>query len=238
MIQKTKNYGQFKFREDNREGVHKPHVERLKQSINAKNMLEWTPILVNKDMEIIDGQHRLMAAKELGVDIYYKINEDMQANQMILLNISKSWTIGDYMNYYCKNDYKEYQKLKEFMHRNNISLKVAMNITVGSSLKDMQNFKLGNYVFKQDIFADSLDICWDTINYIKKMNGHSSYTLSVRFWKALIKLVRHESFSPDRWMGNLSRMHYRFGSKASVEDYLKLMMEVHNWRNEMKVILE
>lgn len=238
MIKKTKNYDQFILRQDNREGIHQPHVERLMESIRAKNLLEWRPILVNKKMEVLDGQHRLMAAKALDFEIWYEINEDMTSGDIILMNIAKAWTMGDYMNYYYKNGFEEYKKLDEFMKRNRISLKVALNITIGSAPSAMHEFKIGGFVFKHDLFSESLDVCWETIEYIKKMNGYSTYTLSVRFWKALIKLVRHESFCDKKWMNNLAKMHYRFGPKASVEDYLKLMMEVHNWRNEIKLSLE
>lgn len=238
MIKKTKNYDQFILREDNREGIHQPHVERLMESIRAKNLLEWRPILVNKKMEVLDGQHRLMAAKALDFEIWYEINQDMTSGDIILMNIAKAWTMGDYMNYYCKNGFEEYKKLDEFMKRNRVSLKVALNITIGSAPSAMHEFKIGAFIFKHDIFAESLDVCWESIDYIKKMNGYSTYVLSVRFWKALIKLVRHESFCSNKWMSNLSKMHYRFGPKATVEDYLKLMMEVHNWRNEIKLNLE
>lgn len=238
MINKTKNYEQFILRDDNRECIAQTHVERLIKSIEARNLLQLRPILVNSKMEVLDGQHRLMAAKALDVDIWYEVDGEMTSQDIILMNIAKPWGMGDYMNYYCKNGYGEYNKLDNFMKKNNLTLKVAMNITLGRTAGELNNFKQGHYEFREDIFSQSVEVCWDTINYIKKMNGMSEYVHTVRFWKALINLVQHEKFCAKKWMSNLSKMHYRFSPKARSEDYLKIMMEVHNWRNENKLILE
>ena len=58
-IKTTRNYGQFRFMKGNRD-VSSLHLERLIASMREKYVP--TPIIVNKDNEIIDGQHRFNAA--------------------------------------------------------------------------------------------------------------------------------------------------------------------------------
>ena len=69
-IQHTTNYNQFKLVQFNREkSAH--HISQIKKKIKENNLLHLHPILVNLKGEVIDGQHRLQAAQELEVPIYY-----------------------------------------------------------------------------------------------------------------------------------------------------------------------
>jgi hypothetical protein len=237
MIQKTNKYEQFKFREDNREKIDQSHVRKLMESIQTRNLLEMRPIIVNKKMEVLDGQHRLLAAQELGLDIYYEIKDDLGGAEIILMNISKSWGMGDYLNYYITNDYAEYKKLKAFMEKYNLSLKVAFNITAGNANEVMNGFKSGDFVFNEDVFGEDLSLCWQTINYIKRMNGACLFVHSVKFWKALIKLVRHADFDQHKWLSNLSKHVEKFVNKAKQTDYEELFSMVHNYHNRNRITL-
>ena len=236
-IKMTSDYDKFKFREDNRATINQSHVNRLADSIKARNLLELRPISVNSDMEVIDGQHRLLAAKMLGVPVYYNQNHELTPSDIIIMNVAQAWGQGDYLNYYCKNHYPEYIKLKNFMGEHGLSLKIALNITVGGAREMHIGFKEGKFKFKQEYFETYINTCWQTIDYIKRMNGFSAYTTSARFWGALLIVIRHENFDPVKWLENLSKMVGRVTAKASKEDYLKLFMEIHNWRNNSKVEL-
>ncbi|MEK6878376.1 MAG: ParB/Srx family N-terminal domain-containing protein, partial [Nanoarchaeota archaeon] len=72
-IEKTTDYKMFKKLKGNR-NIYKPHLNGLIQSIQEENLLQYNPITINSDMEIVDGQHRLEAAKILKLDIYYLVN--------------------------------------------------------------------------------------------------------------------------------------------------------------------
>lgn len=236
-VKSTTNYSMFKFREDNRDRIDKAHVKRIAESIESRNLLNLRPITVNPAMEVLDGQHRLLAAQSLGVEVFYQIQEELRSEDIILMNIAKSWGTVDYLNYYVKNGYTEYQKLQSFMKENNISLKVALGLTVGASWQQGDVFKKGDYKFVSDSANDELATCWDTINYIKKMNGYSAYTSSSRFWKAMVKLVKHSMFDAEKWKSNLERMIDKMGPRARTEDYMNLLSEIHNWRNTFKINL-
>ena len=237
MIKRTRDYELFKFRSDNRERIVHAHVQKLVESIRSRNMLELRPIIVNGEMEIIDGQHRFLAAKQLNVDIFYQIESKLSSKEIILMNISKSWTMGDYLNFYSQNEYPEYKKLQQFIKLNNLSLKVAIRITMGTKHEGFTAFKNGEYVYIDDVINEHLDFCWETIDFIKKMNGFSPYTSSARFWNALLKLVRVHDFDKQKWKYNLQRMIERFCCKAKTQDYLRLFMDVYNYRNEHKINL-
>lgn len=236
MILKTKDYTIFSFREDNRAKIDQYHVKRLTQSIQERNLLELAPIIVNEKMEVIDGQHRLMAAKILGVDIYYQ-QMDLLAQDIIVMNVSKSWTLTDYLNFHCKHQNDEYIKLRAFMQEHGLSLKVALNIVVGERKSEYQEFKIGRFKFEDENIGKDLEVCWETINYIKKMNGYSIYTSTCRFWRALLSLVRHRDFEKSKWKVNLGRMIDHLAPKATGKDYKTMLQSIYNYRNSTKVNL-
>ncbi len=236
MIKKTTNYELFKFRADNRAEITNAHIERLKQSILARNLLEFRPIIVNKQMEVLDGQHRLLAAKALGYEIYYQMNEELKAEDIISLNVAKPWGMSDYLNYYIKNGYNEYRKLQEFMKKHQITVKIALRLTIGNTQKEMDAYRRGEFKFV-DEFSDIMDQCWETIHYIIRMNGTSHYTSSAKFWMALVKLVKHHNFDADKWRGNLEKMVDKVGPRITTKAFLELFMDIHNWRNNLKVNL-
>jgi len=66
----TYDYEIFKRMRGNRI-LNNSHVKNLVKSMKEKYLPQ--PILVNKDMEIIDGQHRFAAAEELNLPIHYLI---------------------------------------------------------------------------------------------------------------------------------------------------------------------
>lgn len=237
MINKTTDYGQFKFRADNREGgVNRSHVEKLKSSIRSKNMLELVPILVNSDMEIIDGQHRLTAAKELGLPIYYKVQHDLEAKDIILMNITKPWGMADFFNFHIKNHKEEYIKLDKFIKEHGLKFRVAFRMICGHTDEATHKFKTGEYVHDIKHIQNEWDNIWWTINSIRRLNGGSkNYLTSGKFWTALYKLLNHEDFDMEKWKENLERLSDKIGPRASLEDYKRSLMNVYNWRNRNKI---
>ncbi len=99
-IESTTEYGKFKSVKGNRD-VSRLHMLTLKKMIEKDNMLAYNPIVVNKAFEVIDGQHRLEAAKELGEPIYYIVSPSADIDEVIAMNAnSKVWGATDYLNSY------------------------------------------------------------------------------------------------------------------------------------------
>lgn len=237
MYNSTKNYHMFKFRPDNRAEIDKNHVRRLQQSIESRNLLQFRPIIVNESMEILDGQHRLEAAKLLNLEIFYKIEKDLQNQDIILLNINKNWTMGDFLNYYCKNNFPQYIKLEKFMKSHGITLKVALTLCNGRSDDMVHIYKTGKFVFENKVAEEVFIICNQTIQKIKKIKGYSYWTDSARFWNPLVKLISAEGFQEDRWFKNIEKLCDKMGPRATQKDYFKMVQDIYNYRTEKKIDL-
>lgn len=231
----TKDYSIFKFREDNRAEISTPHLNKIIASIKAKNLLEFRPIIVNENMEVLDGQHRLLAAKQLGVEIYYMICKETTHMDVITMNMNKAWGVYDYLNFYVKNGYPEYIKLDEFIKKQNVHLKIALRVTMGQTKKGSEDYKRGRYVFSLPADVEVISICHRTIEEINKFHGYHICYESSRFWLPMIQIFSKPEFNEVKWFSNLKHMAERFGPRATSKEYLKLIIDVYNWRNSYKI---
>ena len=99
-VLQTKDYDQFSFIDGNRD-INKENLTRIKQSMNEKYIP--VPIIVNDKYEIIDGQHRFLAAKSLNLAIYFIIIPNLKLEDVQRLNTnSANWAYKQYLQSYCK----------------------------------------------------------------------------------------------------------------------------------------
>ena len=97
-VLQTDDYSMFKILEGNR-CVNKLHVRRLKESFKDAYLL--SPIVVNQHFQIIDGQHRFEAAKEMKLPINFIVCNDYSLKEVQLLNTNmKNWKKEDYLTAY------------------------------------------------------------------------------------------------------------------------------------------
>jgi ParB-like nuclease domain len=241
--QSTTEYSIFKFRDDNRDKKHGQldlhHIDKIMESIKSKNLLHIRPIIVNSDMEVIDGQNRLEAAKRLNVPIFYQIHSDILGEDMIAMNIAKPWTPYDFLNYFCKNGYEEYIKLNDFLKTKRLTLKVILQVTLVIGKQAAHDFKTGKYVFDDEKFGNHTDTCWEFIDLLKKIKGYQAtyFTSTARFWRALIELVAHEDFIYEILDNNSRRMIDRIGQRNSYKEYISMLEHIYNYRNTKKITL-
>jgi len=114
-VLQTNDYTKFKILKGNR-FVNQLHVKRLKDSFSKDYLM--SPIIVNQYYEIIDGQHRFKAAKELDLPINYIIVNNYSLKEVQILNTNmKNWKKEDYLKTYCDLGYPEYLKFRKFMRQ-------------------------------------------------------------------------------------------------------------------------
>lgn len=114
VIKVTKAWKLFKIIDANRE-INKSHLKKLIAAIEKRNLLHLFPIIVNQQMQVIEGQHRLRAAEHLQHAIYYIIDNEVTSTDIAIVNNNrKAWSAKDYISFYAKSglpDYKHLDKL-------------------------------------------------------------------------------------------------------------------------------
>lgn len=139
IVYRTNNYEQFKRLVGNRE-VNPKRVKTIRKSIEEIGYIP-NPIVVNENMEVIDGQGRLQALKELGLPVEYIIKNGVGIRECLYMNINQErWKIKDYINSYAERGNKSYQMLKDLIDFYPI---YSVN-TIGTAIKGIKNLTSTN----------------------------------------------------------------------------------------------
>lgn len=140
----TQNYAQFKLISTNRK-IDPKHVEKIKKSIQENGYFKSKPISVNKDFEVIDGQHRLYAAKELGIPIKYEIEDVNAQTAMVTLNsTSSNWSLYNYIDHFSKLGLTKYVDLKRAIDNSDYGISAVLSIYVKDYIKVGKSLRGGN----------------------------------------------------------------------------------------------
>ena len=90
-----KNHTKFTLLDNNRD-IDIRHVAALMASMKKHGQL--MPIIVNENLEVIEGQHRLKACTELDIPVAYITSIKARGRDVAVLNNSqKGWKNRDYL---------------------------------------------------------------------------------------------------------------------------------------------
>lgn len=244
MIYKTKDYNIFKKHHGNR-NISEKMLKMLKDSILHKNLLEFRPILVNSSMEVMDGQHRLNAARDLDLEIYYRIYDEYQSKDIILLNNNqKSWSYDDYCNYYENEANINYLRLRRFCESNGLSISAGYIFLNGVNGQNKnKDFKEGKFIFpEEDSFLQKQSILEKTsqiLEFIKNLYvTKQDFLDTATFRKALMQFFSNPQVCLDTFKSKVSMKTNLLRKVGDAFGYVQLFYDIYNWRNHNPLELE
>jgi len=231
----TKDYKKFKTIKKNRD-VNANLVTKLMKSIGQRNLMEDRPILVDRKMNVIDGQNRLKACEAINEIVWYRYANVATENDVATIQLSKNWGAEDYMKMYVKSGNKHYRKFKSFMQefeipRINFALFVlkadsvgTRTIRSGNGFGVSSSFKSGDFVYPDD---DS-----GAREFMKKINRAMRYCnpssrcdLSK---KAIIIMMRDERYDHKRMMKKLKEFGGGMYRVPNIVDYISQFEKIYN----------
>lgn len=232
-IQSTINYSQFKTVKGNR-GIYKPHLLRLISSIERNNILPENPIIVNDKMEVIDGQHRLEAAKTLAFPIFYVVKEGARLNEVQLLNANnRQWLTYDYLLSHIAQGKKEYIDLKELADEYRLSVPLAIRILDGRFDDNVvRDFRDGKLTIKNREQSESLA---SLVSEVRKHTPDNCWS-HIRCVEALSRL--NVQMNPRLFLEALDRYQQVITRRMSVKDYLRQFENILNAGGKTTITLK
>jgi hypothetical protein len=246
-VYKTSDLSIFKSIDGNR--VPNPqHIKRLSDSIRVYGM-KCNPILVNDKMQVIDGQHRLMAAKESKSFVYYIVIPGYNLEDVHTLNLNqKNWTKKDFMEGYANMGIESYIKLRLFAEKNddysfNDCIVLCQNSGSGTSRTlAVQTYasKLGGnaQIFEQGTWkVGDMNLAQEWANKIRMIQPYYiSYNRS-NFIGTMIVLFKNESFDFNEFMHKLRLQPTAMVDCANRDQYRTLIEDIYNYKSRNKVNL-
>lgn len=147
------NYGLFKSLESNRI-VSEDRFKKLVKSFEEGEILN--PIVVNKKMEIIDGQGRFEAKKSLGLPIFYVIDKNANIEDCRRMNhYNKPWSAIDFVQSYSNSGYPDYIRLNDVCKSLGRSPGIVLQL-LGKKFEDIRQEDMGRQTLLELITTGNL----------------------------------------------------------------------------------
>lgn len=229
---RTDDYSQFKKLEGNR-GVG-DRAAKIKAKI-IENGYIMCPIIVNENFEVIDGQGRLEALKELGLAVDYIKVEGLGLQHCIAMNAGlTNWKIGDYIASYIELENENYilldNLMKQYPDINVVSLIAVVNekYSFGGGGFNGAVIKNGELeITKQmaDEARPKLEYISKSLPYLKEVGG------MVRYWITALHFCYNMPEIDNRQMASkIQKYHKGMTACANTKTALQELERVYNYR--------
>lgn len=226
-ILQTNNYGQFKFRNDNRP-INQVNLREKIESI--KKIGQQLPIIILPDGTVEEGQHRLKACEFLRIPVKFIIRKEKASASDLaeLQNTSFKFSNSDYVHSFSNSNnstsyiqYKEFREIyPELSH--SISLVLLSGLTARSGAVE-ESFK--NNEFKVVNFKKACANA-DMIRYIGTQ--YDGYTRN-SFGFAVLFMAKNPEFDYKRLTSKIKHKHELLKAFSKWQEYVRVLEEIYNY---------
>jgi hypothetical protein len=240
-IHRTMDYDKLKLLKFNRNSS-KGAIERMKKAMQKEFLLQFHPIVVNEKLEIIAGQHRYVAAKELGLELFY-VQGDVSYDHVIDDNMNhKKQELYDVIKFYAVKDMiPSYRALDDYINRLNISPKALIGLIFGVLSIPMVDFiKSGKFELPNNkkVMDTVIDRFFEFKEFVKeKRITPSSMFNSSNFTVAFRNLVLLSDFKEEIWSSKLEQRWFDLKPQLNSKEWTRQLVSIYNWKNHNPIQL-
>lgn len=164
----------------------------------------------NNKLKIKRGHHRFAAAKELGLPVWYIVDDDMMSIYEWEFDTRQLWSLQDFVKSYANAGNENYQKAIDYSNEHAISLTIAMALVGG--------FQAGNWTKENQEIARSGKFKAADNNHARQMSDLIKYIREQG-----VDFVAHRQFLAAVSMAILVPGFDIQVFKARIKQYPKLM---------------
>lgn len=225
MIHESHDYDQFKLLDGNR-ALNQTSYKKLIDSVKEEQLR--IPIIVNERMEIIDGQHRFHAWKELGKPIFFIINRGYGMDQVKRANIvSSNWVLKDFLETYAQEGKKEYLEFKKQIKSSRISSADLLYLYSWYQNKTTQHLTAA---FKEGTLT--LECQEEVSNFLERLELFAEFKncRQPKFIKAFHRITSLEYYNHSQMVRQHKTNAYKLRRAGSIDDYItNLLKDIYNY---------
>lgn len=231
-VLKTSNYQTFTFMKGNR-NVNQMNLRRIVESMKTRCL--FSPILVNDNMEIVDGQHRFLAQRELKLPIYYINVGGYSVEEVRILNSNATnWKKLDYLDGYVQMGLTPYVQFKSLMTDfPDFGIKALLSIvSVNTHSHSMKWFESGTMVIKD--FAYSKIVAQKLMDF----KEHFDKFHNPSFCIAIMQCLKVKGYDHDKMISRLKRRPNQIVAQTNAKNYITLLEDIYNYNSRNKLSLK
>ena len=217
-------------------------MERLKEKLSERNDLHLKPIIVTPDKEIIDGQHRFQAAKELGLNIYFLIDYDFEPEKLIIHNTSqKEWACSDSFRHFLEMGNDNYFLFKKLLEKHEpMNMETLLFILKrGCNYANIRkDFREGRFKFEISAEAHKTLNCYEILKVALSEKGFKGMQVfrDKKFIESIYRFFTHPRIDEERFFSNLDRKPFSFTRHSTVVGFLLWMADVYNYNKSKEKV--
>jgi len=201
-IKKTYDYDEFGDLDGNRK-INQSNLNKIMESMRKKYYS--IPIIVNKKMQVIDGQHRLEACRQLNLPVFYFQIDGLDLRSVHTFNsIGKPWAFIDYLDSYVRLGKPEYIKAQALRNKYPMNEKCLLFLLTGKQQGgDKQSpsvsFREGNLKIKN--LEECYKIAEQIDEFIESFEEYNFKRSCVRI--PLMEMMRHDQYDHEHFKSRL-----------------------------------
>ena len=217
-IMVTENYDMFKKIGGNRK-INKTNYAKIVKSMKEEQLI--IPIVVNEKYEIIDGQHRFTACKDLGKPVYFYMVRGYGLDQVKRANIASSnWKKENYLDMFVAEGneiYKEFEEIKE-----RYDLNISNLLKIFAIVQEKQSARVG-YEFENGTFT--LDGKMEVLRFLTALEDFNFFKFykSNNFLIAFTRLYFKSEYDHDKMKTKLITHRNSLEKRSTSDEYLVLL---------------
>lgn len=238
----TENYEIFGTLSGNRSLTSAPsinHIKRLKNLILSEGWRKSSILIVNHNLTVYDGQHRLQAIKEIKREtgktysIGYQIDDRLTLRKTQMLNSTVlPWRPEDYIDSNIKLGNKNYQFIKDLMVEYNMPYTAVLSIleSVNGSITT-EMFRAGDVVINKD----NEQLIWFNASCIQKIKPYFKGYNQRSFVSAMCFFLSKSKFNFPDFLSKLQINREMLYPVTTINQYKKLIQDIYNYRRRDKI---
>lgn len=237
----TRDYSAFKNITGNRD-LNPAKIKRIIRDIeNGLDMLRYCPIIVNEQMEIIDGQHRYFVSKKVGSNVYYVISKnELDITEIAAINSNtERWKYKDFLHCYMTKKVDDYLTLDYFMKQYSVPIGTAIKLLqYGSINADRKNeeqtakvlFESGKFKAKYLVEASEL------MELVHRFKAYPKF-LQRSFIQAIRDIKLAGKANMDELLEKFHTDRSPLDRCVTSKDYINALEQIYNYRKKDRHII-
>jgi hypothetical protein len=234
VIDETIEYDVFERFPGNRP-VDEGHVIDLMRRMKRKDLK--TPIQINQEFQVIDGQHRLESRKRLKLPVYFFCAEEQSLTDIQDMNAGqKSWRNDDYVESFIEQGKKDYEVYKWF--RDHYALPHSESVIILQGIYSPLGTKGVGSIFKSgSLKVGSLAEAKKIAERFKELQPFFDGWNHSKFVSAMLSIMKKRRFDWKHFIGKVKANPAYLKRQATTDMYLQHIEDLYNYRSKDKVAL-
>lgn len=232
----SSDYRIFKHLTGNRR-VNSHRVEKIKASIKAVGQI-ISPIVVNENYEIIDGQGRVEAFKDMGLPVYFVIQQGAGIKECISMNIYQSnWKVTDYIESYAEQGDPNYMR---FLHTVNKYRKQGIDLRAITSVLEKGRGEIASQVMMDgrltysEADKEEAEACLSYICEFTQILNESQVKSNRPYQTSVAWLYYYDDVDNNRFLEKVRKSRSMLCTAGDIEQAVSTLEEIYNYKSRDK----